>query len=79
MAFLAWRFFNNQGYRPNQLFIVSFIFCSLYGISDEWHQSFIPGRESDLFDWIADTVGVSIVLSFIYLKELQPEFTEITA
>ena len=32
--------------------------CSLlYGISDEYHQSFVPGREAGLPDAIADTTG----------------------
>ncbi|RLA20783.1 MAG: VanZ family protein [Gammaproteobacteria bacterium] len=78
MAFLAWRFFNLKGYRPSQLFTISFIFCSLYGISDEWHQSFIAGRESDILDWLADTTGALIILSFIYMRDLQPDFVEIT-
>lgn len=30
---------------------------SLYGISDEIHQSFVPFRESSWLDWVADTVG----------------------
>ena len=32
--------------------------CSLlYGISDEYHQHFVPGRESGFPDVIADTIG----------------------
>jgi VanZ family protein len=30
---------------------------SAYGASDEWHQSFVPGRSSDVHDWYADTLG----------------------
>lgn len=30
---------------------------SLYGASDEVHQSFVPGRTPDLLDWVADTLG----------------------
>jgi VanZ family protein len=30
----------------------------LYGASDEVHQSFVPGRSSDVRDWYADAVGV---------------------
>ena len=31
--------------------------ASAYGASDEWHQSFVPGRSSDINDWYADSVG----------------------
>jgi len=34
----------------------------LYAASDEWHQSFVPGRTPALGDWIADAIGV--VLGF---------------
>ena len=30
---------------------------SLYGVSDEVHQSFVPGRSPDPLDWVADTLG----------------------
>lgn len=29
----------------------------LYGLSDEFHQYFVPERTADLFDVVADTVG----------------------
>ncbi|BAZ93184.1 uncharacterized protein FOKN1_0782 [Thiohalobacter thiocyanaticus] len=32
----------------------------LYGISDEWHQSFVPGREPDVLDVLADGVGAAV-------------------
>jgi VanZ family protein len=28
-----------------------------YGVSDEWHQSFVPGRQADAADVWADAVG----------------------
>lgn len=43
-----------------------FLGC-LYGASDEWHQSFVPLRESSIFDWMADTAGVSAGIG-IWLK-----------
>lgn len=30
----------------------------LYAASDEWHQSFVPNRSADAFDWVADALGV---------------------
>ena len=29
-----------------------------YGALDEWHQSFVPGRELSAGDWVADSTGV---------------------
>ena len=31
--------------------------ASAYGATDEWHQSFVPGRSADVHDWFADTAG----------------------
>lgn len=33
------------------------LFCALYGASDEFHQSYTPGRQVEVADAVADTVG----------------------
>lgn len=33
---------------------------SFYGMTDEIHQYFVPGRSADPWDWLADTVGVML-------------------
>lgn len=38
---------------------------SLYGISDEFHQSFVSGRSVDSTDWIADTVGAVLAVTVV--------------
>lgn len=60
LAILCWRSFRHFIMHPIILAIVGLTFCSLYGISDEWHQSFVPGREASVADWIADTLGAAI-------------------
>ena len=67
MGILAWRFFNDFFSKPTTVMIVSLCFCSIYGISDEWHQSFVPGRETDVLDWLADTIGAILGLVAIQL------------
>ena len=37
---------------------------SIYGIIDEIHQSFVPGRFCSVFDWIADTLGAGMGVAF---------------
>jgi VanZ family protein len=32
----------------------------LVGVLDEWHQLYVPGRESSVFDWMADVVGTGV-------------------
>ncbi|HNQ50197.1 MAG TPA: VanZ family protein [Candidatus Omnitrophota bacterium] len=33
------------------------VFGLLYGVSDEYHQSFVSGRSSEIFDIVIDTAG----------------------
>jgi VanZ family protein len=33
------------------------VIVSAYGVTDELHQSFVPGRDCDVWDWVADTLG----------------------
>lgn len=37
--------------------LVAVVLASLYGVTDEYHQSFVPGRMPDPVDWIVDTIG----------------------
>ena len=53
-----------QGYSRQQAGI-SVLIASLYGLSDEIHQHFIPGRSSEVLDWVADTVGALIAASLL--------------
>jgi len=39
------------------------------GASDELFQSTVPGRDSDVFDWIADSIGVTMAqVIYIWVK-----------
>jgi VanZ family protein len=66
MGLLAWRSFKHLVGTPIILAFLSIVFCSLYGLSDEWHQSFVVGRESDSADWVADTGGSIMTIFLLY-------------
>ena len=38
----------------------------IYGVSDEWHQSFVPGRNPSAADLLADAMGVLMGYAFTY-------------
>jgi VanZ family protein len=42
----------------------AFVLTVLYGLSDEFHQSFVPNRHPDLFDVATDMVGAALALWF---------------
>ena len=50
--------------------LIPTVIVSIYGIIDEIHQSFTPGRSSTISDWIADTLG-ALFGSFIFYQVLK--------
>lgn len=63
---VLWYFGEKGVGRPWPTLMLTVLFCLLYGISDEFHQSFVPLRSVSTFDIVADTVGAFCV-SFIWL------------
>ncbi|MFQ5965064.1 MAG: VanZ family protein [Candidatus Scalinduaceae bacterium] len=55
-AFRKW----SGDFSSRYYFIWAIFFCVLYGASDEWHQSFVANRDSNVMDWVADVIGTSI-------------------
>jgi len=43
------------------------LLIAVYAAADEWTQQFVPSRQSDLSDWIADMVGAGLGLSVFLL------------
>ncbi len=60
LAFLlAWAIPKTIRGMTHHFLIVAAIGCG-YAILDEWTQLFVPGRVSDLYDCIADFIGVAL-------------------
>ena len=49
---------------PLKAVCLSIVFCIFYGITDEFHQSFIPNRSPDIFDVFADGTGAALCSLF---------------
>jgi VanZ family protein len=48
---------------------ISLLIAALYGVSDEVHQLFVPGRDSSVFDALADTFGAGLVCLVWYVRQ----------
>ena len=54
-----------NGQVASRALLLAIVTASLYGMTDEAHQLFVPFRESSWQDWLADTIGAAIgVLSW---------------
>ena len=60
----ATRGFSTARRTPTRV-VLAVVVASLYGISDEWHQSFVPGRDVSAWDWAADTVGALVMAAIV--------------
>ena len=51
---------------PAQLLAISVCFATLFGVSDEIHQSFVAARQADAMDGVADFAG-SVLGALAYM------------
>ena len=55
--------------------ILSFLFSVIYASSDEFHQTFVPGRDGNIVDVLIDSSGslvgilLSSILYFLVMKK----------
>ncbi|TYP72699.1 VanZ family protein [Paenibacillus methanolicus] len=64
---LAITFDYGFGSRGDRLTVKALIvcLCLLYGITDEYHQSFVGGRSPDIQDLRNDTIGAALAVTFL--------------
>ena len=75
LAFLATR--SLVADRPDitlfKIRVIAIIFASLYGLSDEVHQAFVPTRDASIGDFMADCLG-SVLGTAFYLDFFLTKF-----
>ena len=53
--------------------LLTILIVMAYGILDEYHQRFVPGRSPDLWDATADTFGGILSVTFLFLAGWKKE------
>ena len=66
LAYCYARSFVQQGVYTWQKITLITLLTIMYGCSDEFHQSFVPGRDSSLLDVLADGIGGLCMSSILY-------------
>ena len=52
-----------RGWSASLRIAIAFAGAVLFGVTDEWHQSFVLGRESTLSDLALDAIGAAVALA----------------
>ena len=60
--------------RPFLALLLTMLAGSAYGAIDEFHQYFVPGRDCNVWDWLADTIGAFLgaLAMMLFMRRLQP-------
>jgi len=53
------------GWSRARVLAVAFLLPLAYGVSDEFHQHFVPGRDVEVLDVVADATGALLVVAFL--------------
>jgi len=57
----------DTGVKQPLLFLLPVLWSGLYAATDEWHQTFVPGRSGELRDVCIDTLGALLGVSILFL------------
>jgi VanZ family protein len=74
--FLAF-FTSGKKFLKKHFFLLSVLIGTAYGLSDEIHQSFVPGRTCEFLDFVADSLGIVLVQFgiWLYLRKKRKRLT----
>jgi VanZ family protein len=57
---LLWRALKGYNLAPVYLVAYPALISLLYAVSDEFHQSFVPGRQGSASDVVIDSIGIAV-------------------
>ncbi len=63
LGFLTYNAFKTNKILNEKIFFYTIMFATIYGITDEYHQMFVPNRIFSITDIIADFFGSLVILT----------------
>mgnify|MGYP001606221535 CR=1 FL=1 len=69
LTFLFFRALSKENLNIKKIIIYSIIFALFYALTDEYHQTFIQGRQGALRDVGIDSIGILIAGLLCYIKD----------
>lgn len=66
---VLWYYGKNGTVRMQRTAMLTVLLCLAYGLTDEFHQSFIPLRSVSGLDIVADTAGAAVI-AFVWYNSL---------
>lgn len=68
LALLAFNSFNQSG--TKRPFLATLGLTIIYGVTDEFHQAFVPTRQPEIADLLRDTIGAMAALLIIFTGQI---------
>ena len=63
LGFLTYNAFQHNEFLNKKIFFYAIMFATIYGVTDEIHQMFVPNRIFSLTDVLADFLGSLVILT----------------
>ena len=76
LSLLLLNAFYVSGFKNYKMYLICIIFCLLYAILDEYHQTFVTGRTGQYFDVLIDMIGflTGNILYYIVKNKIRHKF-----
>jgi VanZ family protein len=77
LTVLLFRALRLHAARPTHAWLLAMLVAAVYACSDEWHQTFVPGRGGTVRDVVIDSmgiVGVWVLVARTRIKAVLPQW-----
>lgn len=76
LTFLLFKTFKSLNFYDKKSIFAAIFFSIIYAATDEYHQTFIFGRDGKFYDILIDSFGSFLFYLFYFIKNKKSEFTD---